>query len=127
MKIFYNDYLNRWTVSDEVNDRVLLRGLGSATECPTDSDWLIWNGASFEAPDLTEPWAPYVKSEQMLECRPTDFSIEKLKQSAEETKTRRLEAEVIELNSKIAHSEQMGNGVYNEFLIEQQKIGRAHV
>lgn len=79
MKLFYNDYLNRWTVSDEVNDRVLLRGLGSPTSCPTDSNWLIWDGNSFSAPDLTEPWAPYVKADKMFECRPTNFSFENLK------------------------------------------------
>jgi len=79
MKIFFNQALNRWSVSDEVNDRVLLRALGDATSCPDESNWLVWDGTSFSSPDLTEPWAPYVESEQMLECRPTDFSVDHLK------------------------------------------------
>lgn len=79
MKIFFNKSLNRWSVSDEVNDRVLLRALGGDDSCPDSSDWLVWDGVAFSAPDLTEPWAPYVESDKMLECRPTDFSVEKLK------------------------------------------------
>jgi len=79
MKIFFNKQLNRWSVSDEINDRVLLRAMGGASACPDQSDWLVWDGSEFSFPDLTEPWAPYVKSDQMFECRPTDFSVEKLK------------------------------------------------
>jgi len=79
LKLFYNQFLNRWTVSDEVNDKVLLRAIGQPTSCPDASDWLVWDGSFFASPDLTEPWAPYVKSEQMLECKPTDFTTASLK------------------------------------------------
>jgi len=125
MKIFYNDYLNRWTVSDEVNDRVLLRGLGSATECPTESDWLIWNGQSFEAPDLTEPWAPYVKSDKMLECRPTDFSVEKLKQQIGDSLCRFIQSEGSKMTRFCREGEKIAEMIFadwesttNQFLNE---------
>jgi len=79
LKIFFNAILNRWTVSDEVHDRVQLRAIGQSSGCPDQSDWLVWDGTTYVAPDTTEPWAPYVESEQMLECRMKNFSIDTLK------------------------------------------------
>jgi len=79
LKVFFNAILNRWTVSDEVHDRVQLRAIGQGSGCPDQSDWLVWDGTTYVTPDTTEPWAPYVESEQMLECRMENFSIDTLK------------------------------------------------
>ena len=62
-----------------MHDRVQLRAIGQGTACPDQSDWLVWDGTGYTKPDTTEPWAPYVESEQMLECRITDFSVDTLK------------------------------------------------
>jgi len=79
LKVFFNAQLNRWTVSDEVHDRVQLRAIGQGNACPDASDWLVWDGTTYVTPDTTEPWAPYVVSEQMFECRIVDFSVDMLK------------------------------------------------
>jgi len=37
--------------------------------------WNVWNGETFEQPDLEEPWAPYITADKMLECRPETFEV----------------------------------------------------
>jgi hypothetical protein len=78
--VMYYEKINRWIVaSEEVDPSERIRAYGPATGCPDASrEWMVWNGEKFETPDLTEPWTPYIVSEEIFECLPKEFEIKDL-------------------------------------------------
>jgi len=81
LKMFFNADLNRWVVSDKVDNSADIRAYGKATSCPdTKHSWKVYDiiTEEFETPDLTEPWTPYINSSKMFECWPKSFTAEDL-------------------------------------------------
>lgn len=78
LKMFFNSELNRWVVSDKIDNAADIRAYGESTSCPDATDnWMVFDVISeeFETPDLTEPWSPYIKSTKMFECWPESFRV----------------------------------------------------
>ena len=65
----------RWVVSDDIRGEEV-RAVGGAESCPDEiENWKVWDGRTFSAPDLHEPWSPYIEAEKMFECRPETFEV----------------------------------------------------
>jgi hypothetical protein len=73
LKLFFNSKVNRWVVSNDVSNKADIRAVGGSTACPDFKGWTVWGGENFEAPDLVEPWSPYIAAPQLFECRPETF------------------------------------------------------
>jgi len=58
-----------------VTNRADIRAVGDSTACPDNKGWAVWNGDNFEAPDLVEPWSPYIAASKLFECRPETFKV----------------------------------------------------
>ena len=53
-----------------------VRAIGGVQSCPDDEkNWNVWDGEDFTAPDLHEPWSPYIEADHMFECRPENFEV----------------------------------------------------
>ena len=53
-----------------------VRATGGVQSCPDDEkNWNVWDGEDFTAPDLHEPWSPYIEADHMFECRPENFEV----------------------------------------------------
>lgn len=78
LKLFFNSKINKWTVSDTIDNESEIRAVGGSQSCPAGDKWEIYNGTEFEVLDLTEPWVPYVASNELFQCRPEEFSFQDL-------------------------------------------------
>jgi len=78
LNLYFHPHFNRWVVSNQIaygkDTEIRAFGDGSGA-CPDQQNWRVWNGESFEQPDLVEPWSPYVAAERMFECRPDSFQM----------------------------------------------------
>ena len=78
LNLYFHPHFNRWVVSNQIaygkDTEIRAFGDGSGA-CPEQQNWRVWNGQSFEQPDLVEPWSPYVAAERMFECRPDSFQV----------------------------------------------------
>lgn len=79
LKLFFDLKLNRWVVSNIIEDGADIRAFGESTSCPDSEKWMVWDGQSFDTPELVEPWSPYIAAPKLFECRPETFEILDLK------------------------------------------------
>jgi len=66
-------------VSNSIGNRSDIRAYGESSACPDSEKWMVWDGQSFETPELVEPWSPYIDAPKLFECRPETFEINDLK------------------------------------------------
>lgn len=75
LKLFFNSKVNRWVVSNSIGNRSDIRAYGESSACPDSEKWMVWDGQSFETPELVEPWSPYIDAPKLFECRPETFEV----------------------------------------------------
>lgn len=78
LKVFFESELNRWVIADDVTSNEF-RAIGSATPCPTGSEWMIWVEDEFVTPFMQQQNAPYIEPDMMLECVPETFTVDEYK------------------------------------------------